>query len=104
MKDYLSPLQLFKTTFVKFSCSVRKRVDDVTVSNAMMTPRGGAVTSTDDPAVRKAFCDYTGPTAYQKPTGKSNRKIIQNAISHCCLSGGVNKDAQQKCLQVYRHF
>jgi len=25
---------------------------------------------------------------------------MQNAISHCCLSGGVNRDAKDKCLQV----
>ena len=48
----------------------------------------------------KRFAEYNGPSAYQKPTGKSNRRIMQNAISHCCLSGGVNRDAKEKCLQV----
>ena len=41
-----------------------------------------------------------GPQCYVKPSGKSNRKIIVNAISHVCLSGTVNQDQKEKCLQV----
>ncbi len=37
---------------------------------------------------------------YVKPTGKSNRQIIVNAITHCCLSGAVNKEAKEKSLLV----
>ena len=46
------------------------------------------------------FSEYKGPAVYQKPSGKSNRKIMQNAISHCCLCGEVNKEAKKKCLEV----
>lgn len=47
-----------------------------------------------------------GPRCYVKPSGKSNRKLIINAISHVCLSGTVNKDNKEKCLQVnhYKHL
>ena len=41
-----------------------------------------------------------GPQCYVKPSGKSNRKIIVNAISYVCLSGTVNQDQKEKCLQV----
>ena len=50
------------------------------------------------------YTEYNGPSAYQKPSGKSNRKIMQNAIAHCCLSGGVNRDAKSKCLEVLWYF
>ena len=45
-------------------------------------------------------CLLLGPQCYVKPSGKSNRKIIVNAISHVCLSGTVNQDQKEKCLQV----
>ena len=54
----------------------------------------------DGTAEESKYSEYTGPSAYQKPSGKSNRKIIQNAITYCCLSGGVNRDAKDKCLEV----
>lgn len=41
-----------------------------------------------------------GPQCYVKPSGKSNRKIIVNAISYVCLSGTVNQEQKEKCLQV----
>lgn len=46
--------------------------------------------------------EYTGPKLYVKPSEKqkSNRHIIINAISHCCLAGVVNNDAKNKVLEV----
>ncbi|XP_065652239.1 repetitive organellar protein isoform X4 [Hydra vulgaris] len=49
---------------------------------------------------QSAFSEYNGPINYQKPSGKSNKKIIQNAIMHCCLCGEVNKEAKAKCLDT----
>jgi len=37
-----------------------------------------------------------------KPTQKSNRSIITNAVSHCCLAGHVNKDKVDKALEVHQ--
>ena len=54
-----------------------------------------AGTSTEESGVK-----YKGPSAYQRPRGKSNRKMIQNSIMHCCLGGEVNKEAKIKCLEV----
>ncbi|XP_048590716.1 uncharacterized protein LOC5518363 isoform X2 [Nematostella vectensis] len=47
-----------------------------------------------------AFAEFSGPQCYVKPSGKSNRKLIVNAISYVCLSGTVNKDAKERCLQA----
>ncbi|CAD5118166.1 DgyrCDS6898 [Dimorphilus gyrociliatus] len=44
--------------------------------------------------------DYTGPKLFVKPSAKSNRSIIMNAISHCCLAGDVNSDKKQKVLEA----
>ena len=46
------------------------------------------------------ICFFEGPPVYVKPTGKSNRQIMINAISYCCLSGEVNREAKEKSLQV----
>ena len=35
-----------------------------------------------------------------KPSAKSNRHIIINAISHCCLAGSVNTELKNKVLEV----
>ncbi|XP_046864969.1 uncharacterized protein LOC124459555 isoform X3 [Xenia sp. Carnegie-2017] len=47
-----------------------------------------------------AFSGFTGVQSYVKPSGKTNRKLIINAISHVCLPGTVNKDTKEKCLQA----
>ncbi|XP_078381865.1 uncharacterized protein LOC144664608 isoform X5 [Oculina patagonica] len=52
------------------------------------------------PAQPSGFAEFSGPQCYVKPSGKSNRKIIVNAISHVCLSGTVNQDQKEKCLQA----
>ncbi|CAL1541905.1 unnamed protein product [Lymnaea stagnalis] len=43
--------------------------------------------------------DYAGPKLFVKPSAKSNRHIIVNAISHCCLAGSVNTDMKNKVLE-----
>ncbi|XP_022802926.1 calmodulin-regulated spectrin-associated protein 2-like isoform X3 [Stylophora pistillata] len=52
------------------------------------------------PSQLSGFAEFSGPQCYVKPSGKSNRKIIVNAISHVCLSGTVNQDQKEKCLQA----
>lgn len=42
--------------------------------------------------------EYTGPKLYKEPSGKSNKHIIQNALSHCCLAGKVNEGQKNKIL------
>ena len=46
--------------------------------------------------------EYTGPKLYVQPSQKqkSNRHIIINAISHCCLAGVVNTDNKNRVLEV----
>ncbi|CAG5134250.1 unnamed protein product, partial [Candidula unifasciata] len=43
--------------------------------------------------------DYAGPKLFVKPSAKSNRHIIVNAISHCCLAGSVNTDLKNRVLE-----
>ncbi|KAL4218145.1 hypothetical protein ACF0H5_022881 [Mactra antiquata] len=43
--------------------------------------------------------DYSGPKLFVKPSAKSNRHIIINAISHCCLAGSVNTEQKNKVLE-----
>ncbi|XP_069106488.1 calmodulin-regulated spectrin-associated protein 1-like isoform X2 [Argopecten irradians] len=43
--------------------------------------------------------DYAGPKLFVKPSSKSNRHIIINAISHCCLAGSVNSEMKAKVLE-----
>lgn len=41
-----------------------------------------------------------GPKLFKKPSAKSNRLIIHNAIRDCCLPGIVNEDVQRKVLDT----
>uniref|UniRef100_A0A1A7YXA6 Calmodulin regulated spectrin-associated protein family, member 2 n=2 Tax=Iconisemion striatum TaxID=60296 RepID=A0A1A7YXA6_9TELE len=43
--------------------------------------------------------EYTGPRLYKEPSAKSNKHIIQNALSHCCLAGKVNEGQKNKILE-----
>ncbi|XP_076438027.1 LOW QUALITY PROTEIN: uncharacterized protein LOC143277153 [Babylonia areolata] len=40
-----------------------------------------------------------GPKLFVKPSAKSNRHIIINALSYCCLAGIVNTDMKNKVLE-----
>ncbi|KAM4747560.1 calmodulin-regulated spectrin-associated protein 3 isoform 2-T2 [Rhinophrynus dorsalis] len=43
--------------------------------------------------------EYTGPRLYKEPSAKSNKFIIHNALSHCCLAGKVNESQKNKVLE-----
>jgi hypothetical protein len=45
------------------------------------------------------YC-VSGPKLFVKPSSKSNRHIIINALSYCCLAGIVNNDLKSKVLEV----
>ena len=46
------------------------------------------------------FLGHNGPECYVKPAGKSNRKLIRNALCYVCLAGDVNLTAKQRALAV----
>jgi hypothetical protein len=59
------------------------------------------VRAVDDYGVMNAHgSDYAGPKLFVKPSSKSNRHIIANAISHCCLAGTVNNNVKNRVLEV----
>ncbi|KAK3532638.1 hypothetical protein QTP86_027425, partial [Hemibagrus guttatus] len=43
--------------------------------------------------------EYTGPKLYKEPSFKSNKFIIHNAITHCCLAGRVNEPQKNKITE-----
>ncbi|KAM4888408.1 calmodulin-regulated spectrin-associated protein 3 isoform 2-T2 [Thomomys bottae] len=43
--------------------------------------------------------EYTGPKLYKEPSAKSNKFIIHNALSHCCLAGKVNEPQKNRILE-----
>ncbi|XP_049645364.1 calmodulin-regulated spectrin-associated protein 3 isoform X3 [Suncus etruscus] len=43
--------------------------------------------------------EYTGPRLYKEPSAKSNKFIIHNALSHCCLAGKVNEPHKNRILE-----
>ncbi|XP_060945554.1 calmodulin-regulated spectrin-associated protein 3 [Limanda limanda] len=43
--------------------------------------------------------EYTGPKLYKEPTFKSNKFIIHNAITRCCLAGRVNEPQKNKIVE-----
>lgn len=45
----------------------------------------------------------TGPRLFVKPSQKSNRVIIINAVSHCCLAGTVNEKTKKEVLEVFMY-
>jgi hypothetical protein len=46
------------------------------------------------------FSEYTGPKLFVKPSQKSNKVLILNAIN-VVLAGAVNSDTKKKVLEVY---
>lgn len=47
------------------------------------------------------FCtSVSGPKLYKEPSFKSNKFIIHNAISRCCLAGKVNEPQKTKIVEV----
>ncbi|CAI9571562.1 unnamed protein product, partial [Staurois parvus] len=45
-----------------------------------------------------SVAEYSGPKLYKEPSSKSNKPIIHNAISHCCLAGKVNEAQKNQTL------
>ncbi|XP_075041884.1 calmodulin-regulated spectrin-associated protein 1 isoform X2 [Mixophyes fleayi] len=45
-----------------------------------------------------SVAEYSGPKLYKEPSSKSNKPIIHNAISHCCLAGKVNESVKNSTL------
>ncbi|XP_062388844.1 calmodulin-regulated spectrin-associated protein 3-like [Sardina pilchardus] len=43
--------------------------------------------------------EYTGPKLYKEPSFKSNKFIIHNAISRCCMAGKVNEPQKNKIVE-----
>ncbi|KAJ8384655.1 hypothetical protein AAFF_G00199870 [Aldrovandia affinis] len=43
--------------------------------------------------------EYTGPKLYKEPSFKSNKFIIHNALSRCCLAGKVNEQQRSKIVE-----
>ncbi|XP_073713075.1 calmodulin-regulated spectrin-associated protein 3 isoform X1 [Misgurnus anguillicaudatus] len=43
--------------------------------------------------------EYTGPKLYKEPSFKSNKFIIHNAVSRCCLAGKVNEPQKNKIVE-----
>lgn len=45
-------------------------------------------------------CYFAGPKLYKEPSFKSNKFIIHNAITRCCLAGKVNEPQKNKIVEV----
>ncbi|XP_029999090.1 calmodulin-regulated spectrin-associated protein 3-like isoform X2 [Sphaeramia orbicularis] len=43
--------------------------------------------------------EYTGPKLFKEPSFKSNKFIIHNALSRCCLAGKVNETQKSKIVE-----
>ena len=50
------------------------------------------------------FIVHDGPECYVRPSAKSNRKLIRNALCHVCLAGEVNFSAKELALKVCVHI
>ncbi len=46
------------------------------------------------------YTSVSGPKLYKEPSFKSNKFIIHNAISRCCLAGKVNEPQKTKIVEV----
>nr|XP_005987438.1 PREDICTED: calmodulin-regulated spectrin-associated protein 1 isoform X3 [Latimeria chalumnae] len=46
-----------------------------------------------------SVAEYTGPKLFKEPSSKSNKSIIHNAVSHCCLAGKVNEPQKNSILE-----
>ncbi|XP_077990147.1 calmodulin-regulated spectrin-associated protein 1-like isoform X2 [Glandiceps talaboti] len=89
-----------------------KTVTTVTFSNTLTVTdgQGAASPATTDtsstPSVTSngaqhanVFAEYSGPKLFVKPTTKTNRHLITNAITYCVLPGYVNRDMKDKILE-----
>uniref|UniRef100_A0A674NIQ1 Calmodulin regulated spectrin-associated protein 1b n=1 Tax=Takifugu rubripes TaxID=31033 RepID=A0A674NIQ1_TAKRU len=65
--------------------------------NSRATERDWDNGSTASSTTAKA--EYTGLKLFKEPSAKSNKPIIHNAISHCCLAGKVNEPQKKQILE-----
>ncbi|MBN3299835.1 CAM1B protein, partial [Amia calva] len=47
-----------------------------------------------------SVAEYTGPKLFKEPSAKSNKPIIHNAISHCCLAGKELEKCESNHLMI----
>lgn len=47
---------------------------------------------------------FAGPKLFKEPSFKSNKFIIHNALSRCCLAGKVNETQKNKIVEVDNWF
>lgn len=45
-----------------------------------------------------------GPKLFKEPSFKSNKFIIHNALSRCCLAGKVNETQKNRMVEVDESF
>lgn len=50
--------------------------------------------------LRACVCVSAGPKLFKEPSFKSNKFIIHNALSRCCLAGKVNEAQKSKIVEV----
>lgn len=50
--------------------------------------------------VKKKMLSFPGPKLFKEPSFKSNKFIIHNALSRCCLAGKVNETQKNKIVEV----
>ncbi|XP_051972505.1 calmodulin-regulated spectrin-associated protein 1-B-like isoform X2 [Xyrauchen texanus] len=55
--------------------------------------------STASSITSTSMAEYTGPKLFKEPSAKSNKPIIHNALSHCCLAGKVNEPQKNSILE-----
>lgn len=50
--------------------------------------------------VQRKIFSPAGPKLFKEPSFKSNKFIIHNALSRCCLAGKVNETQKNKIVEV----
>lgn len=55
--------------------------------------------ASDISSTASSTMDYYGPRLFKQPTSKSNRSIIQNAVSYAVFPGTVNQTAKHRVLE-----
>ncbi|XP_028299868.1 calmodulin-regulated spectrin-associated protein 3-like isoform X2 [Gouania willdenowi] len=64
----------------------------------LASPNGGKEWDTGSTGTSPAP-EYTGPKLFKEPSFKSNKCIIHNALSRCCLAGKVNERQKNKIVE-----
>ncbi|KAK7940466.1 hypothetical protein WMY93_003792 [Mugilogobius chulae] len=64
-----------------------------------MANDSGGLSIRKSPSRSHSPAQYTGPKLYKEPSFKSNKFIIHNAITRCCLAGKVNEPQKNKIVE-----